>query len=101
MDHRPEVTALSASKVSRTTWEAPTGATLHAVSDEGVTLRDIAEVIGRHLDVPTAAVTPEEAAGHFGRLAPVLAADQPASSALSRELTGWEPVEPGLLDDLD
>ncbi|MFF4843013.1 Rossmann-fold NAD(P)-binding domain-containing protein [Streptomyces collinus] len=92
---------MSASKVSRTTWEAPTGATLHAVSDEGVTLRDIAEVIGRHLDVPTAAVTPEEAAGHFGRLAPVLAADQPASSALSRELTGWEPVEPGLLDDLD
>ncbi|MGW0416434.1 SDR family oxidoreductase [Streptomyces collinus] len=98
----PAVHRLDSARMFRLALEkAPAGATLHAVSDEGVTLRDIAEVIGRHLGVPTAAVAPEEAAGHFGWLAPVLAADQPASSALSRELTGWAPAEPGLLDDLD
>ncbi|WP_037577707.1 SDR family oxidoreductase [Phaeacidiphilus oryzae] len=81
--------------------EAPAGSTLHAVADEGVPLREIAEVIGRHLDLPTAAVPPEEAQAHFGWLAMVLAQDQPASSTLSRELTGWRPTQPGLLADLD
>ncbi|MFD9098941.1 hypothetical protein [Streptomyces collinus] len=98
----PAVHRLDSARMFRLALEkAPAGATLHAVSDEGVALRDIAEVIGRHLDVPTAAVTPQEAPGHFGWLAPVLAADQPAAGMLSRELTGWEPVGPGLLDDLD
>lgn len=70
---------------------------LHGVADEGVSTRDIAEVIGRHLNLPTAS-GPAEA---FGFLGPILAADQPASSALTRELLGWKPVQRGLIEDLD
>lgn len=81
--------------------KAPAGSTLHAVADEGVRLRDIAEFIGRHLQVPVASVPPEDAGEHFGWLAMVLAADQPASGALTGELTGWQPTQAGLLDDLD
>ncbi len=80
--------------------QAPAGAVLHAVADEGVPIRAIAEVIGRHLDVPVAAVSPGDAAGHFGWLAAFLAMDVPASSALTREQMGWQPVQPGLIDDL-
>ncbi|WP_328786471.1 MULTISPECIES: SDR family oxidoreductase [unclassified Streptomyces] len=81
--------------------KAPAGSTLHAVADEGVPLRDIAEVIGRHLNLPVAPVSPEGAAEHFAWLAPVLAADQPASSTLTRELTGWQPTQSDLIGDLD
>ncbi|MER7175477.1 SDR family oxidoreductase [Streptomyces mesophilus] len=81
--------------------QAPAGATLHAVADEGVTLREIAEVIGRHLGLPTASVAPEDAADHFGWLAMVLTTDQPASSTLSRDLLHWSPSRPGLIADLD
>jgi nucleoside-diphosphate-sugar epimerase len=80
---------------------APAGSVLHAVADEGVPLREVAEVIGRHLDVPVAAVAPEDAGEHFGFLGGFLAVDSPASSALTRELTGWRPTHPGLLEDLD
>ena len=80
---------------------APAGSTLHAVADEGVPIRDIAEVIGRHLNVPVVAVSPEGADEHFGWLAGFLAADSPASSTLTRELLGWQPTQPGLIDDLD
>jgi nucleoside-diphosphate-sugar epimerase len=81
--------------------QAPAGSTLHAVADEGVPIRAIAEVIGRHLDVPVVAVSPDDAGEHFGWLAPLLAADSPASSVLTRELLGWQPTHPGLIDDLD
>ncbi|HEX9031852.1 MAG TPA: SDR family oxidoreductase [Streptosporangiaceae bacterium] len=80
---------------------APAGSVLHAIADEGVPIRTIAEVIGRHLDLPVAAVAPEDAAGHFGWLADLLAVDSPASSALTREQTGWQPAHPGLVDDLE
>jgi nucleoside-diphosphate-sugar epimerase len=80
---------------------AAAGSVLHAVADQGVPLRAVAEVIGRHLDVPVTAIADEDAAGHFGFLAWLLGADIPASSALTREVTGWQPVQPGLLDDLD
>jgi len=80
---------------------APAGSTLHAVADEGVPVRDIAAVIGRHLDVPVVAVAPEDAGAHFGWLAGFLGADSPASSALTRELVGWQPTHPGLIDDLE
>jgi hypothetical protein len=56
---------------------------------------------GRHLDLPAVSVPAEDAAGHFGWLAGILAADIPASSALTRELLGWRPTRPGLLADLD
>ncbi|MEU6284231.1 SDR family oxidoreductase [Streptomyces sp. NPDC047028] len=80
---------------------APAGGRLHATAEEGVPLRDIAGVIGRHLGVPVTGLTPQEAEGHFGWLARFVAADNPTSSALTRELLGWEPREPGLLADLD
>jgi nucleoside-diphosphate-sugar epimerase len=81
--------------------EAPAGSTLHAVAEEGVPIRDIAAVIGRHLNLPVVSVAPEDAGGHFGWLSDFLAADSPASSTLTRELLGWHPTHPGLIDDLD
>lgn len=76
---------------------AEAGAVLHAVGDEGVSTGEIAAVIGRHLDLPIASLAAEQ----FGFLGMVLARDQPASSALTRELTGWNPTHPGLIADLD
>ena len=81
--------------------KAPAGSRLHAVADEGVPIRAIAEVIGRHLDVPVVSVPAGEASGHFGFLAGFLAADNPVSSTLTRALLGWQPAHPGLIDDLD
>jgi len=80
---------------------APAGSTLHAVADEGVPVRDIADVIGRHLDLPVVSIAPEDAGEHFTWLAHFLAVDAPASSTATRELLSWQPVQPGLIDDLD
>jgi hypothetical protein len=66
-----------------------------------VPLRDIAAVIGRHLGVPTTSIAPEDAAGHFGWLAAFGGADRASSSARTRELLGWAPTHPGLIDDLE
>lgn len=94
----PAVHVLDAAHLFRLAAEqAPAGSRLHAVGDEGVPVRDIAEVIGRHLSLPTASVPAED----FGWLGQILAVDQPASSALTRELLGWRPVQPGLIEDLD
>ena len=81
--------------------QAPPGSALHAVADEGVPIRAIAEVIGRHLNLPVVSIPPERAGEHFSWLAHFLAADSPASSTLTRELVGWQPTQPGLIDDLD
>ncbi|MGC5005344.1 SDR family oxidoreductase [Streptomyces sp. NBC_00353] len=80
---------------------APAGSTLHAVADEGVPIRTVAEVIGRHLGLPVASVSPDDAPGHFSWLAGFLGMDSPASSARTRELLGWQPTQSGLIDDLD
>jgi hypothetical protein len=80
---------------------APPGSTLHAVADEGVPTRAIAGVIGRHLDVPVVSVPVEQAPGHFTWLAGFFGLDAPASSALTRQVIGWQPTHAGLLDDLD
>ncbi|MEV5746897.1 SDR family oxidoreductase [Actinoallomurus sp. NPDC052308] len=79
---------------------APAGSVLQPVTDEGVPIREVAEVIGRHLDLPVVSVSPEDAGEHFGWLAGFIGADFPASSALTRERLGWQPTQPGLLDDL-
>jgi nucleoside-diphosphate-sugar epimerase len=98
----PAVHQLDSAHLFRLALEkAPAGSTLHAVADEGVAIRDIAEVIGRHLDLPVVSISPEDAGEHFAWLAEFLAADSPASSALTRELLGWQPTQPGLIDDLD
>ncbi|MFJ8822713.1 SDR family oxidoreductase [Streptomyces sp. NPDC102467] len=80
---------------------APAGSTLHAVADEGVPIRSVAEVIGRHLELPVTSIPAEDAPGHFTWLAAFLGLDSPASGAYTRELLGWQPTQPGLLDDLD
>lgn len=81
--------------------KAPAGSVLHGAAEEGVPVRAIAEAIGRHLDVPVASVSAEEAGEPFGWLGRLVGLDAPASSALTRELLGWEPTGSALLDDLD
>jgi nucleoside-diphosphate-sugar epimerase len=81
--------------------QAPAASTLHAVAEEGVPIRDVAEVIGRHLELPVASVSLEDAGEHFTWLAHFLGADSPASSELTRELLGWNPTQPGLIADLE
>jgi hypothetical protein len=66
-----------------------------------VPFRDIAEVIGRHLNVPVATIPADDAAAHFGFLGGLVSLDNPTSSALTRQLLGWQPTHPGLIDDLD
>jgi nucleoside-diphosphate-sugar epimerase len=73
----------------------------HGVADEGVPTREIAEVIGRHLNVPVVSKSREEAADHFGWIALFFGMDCPASSAQTQERLGWRPVEPGLIADLE
>ena len=73
----------------------------HAVDDEGVPFKAIAEVIGRRLGVPVVSQTPEEAAGHFGWFVRFAGMDIPSSSARTRSALGWKPEQPGLLADLD
>lgn len=73
---------------------------VHAVGEEGVPAREIAEAIGRALGLPAASVPSEEAAAHFGWIGGFFALDLPASSALTRERLGWRPTGPTLLEDL-
>lgn len=77
------------------------GARYHAVAEEGVPLRNIAEVIGRGLKVPVVSMSSEEAAIHFGFLAQFAQMDLRASSAQTQERLGWHPTGPGLLSDLE
>jgi len=77
------------------------GAKYHAVAEEGVPMRDIAETIGRGLKVPAVSLSPAEAAAHFGWLAMFAGGDLVASSEKTRENLGWKPVGPGLLADLE
>ncbi|MBV9851774.1 MAG: SDR family oxidoreductase [Armatimonadetes bacterium] len=77
------------------------GARYHAVAEEGIPARDIAEVIGRGLKVPVVALSPEEAPAHFGWLGMFVGMDMPASSALTQERLGWHPTGPGLIADLE
>ena len=98
----PAVHTLDAARLFRLALEsAPAGARLHGVAEEGVPFREFAAAIGRNLGVPTASVAPGEAAGHFGFLAMFAGADNPASSALTRQRLGWAPAQPGLIADLD
>jgi len=98
----PAVHQLDAAHLFRLALEkAPAGSVLHGVADEGVPCRTIAEVIGRHLDLPVVSISPADAGEHFGWLGQFFAIDNPTSSALTRELLGWQPVHPGLITDLE
>ncbi|PYI66418.1 3-beta hydroxysteroid dehydrogenase [Arthrobacter livingstonensis] len=98
----PAVHRLDAAHLFRLALEnAPAGTVLHAVGDEEVPLRQIAEVMGRHLNVPVQSVDPADAADHFGFLGPILSLGGRSSSVITRELFGWEPTHPGLIEDLE
>jgi nucleoside-diphosphate-sugar epimerase len=77
------------------------GAKYHAVAEEGVPLRKIAEAIGRGLKMPVISVSPEQAAAHFGWLGAFVGRDVPASSAQTRKQLAWHPTGPGLMADLE
>jgi nucleoside-diphosphate-sugar epimerase len=77
------------------------GARYHAVAEEGVPMREIAETVGRGLKVPVVSLSPEEAAAHFGWMAAFAGMDAPASSAITQRELGWNPEGPGLLEDLE
>jgi nucleoside-diphosphate-sugar epimerase len=98
----PAVHTLDAARLFRLALEsAPAGSRLHGVAEEGIPFREFAEAIGRNLGLPTASIAPQDAAGHFGFLGAFAAADNPTSSALTRQRLGWNPVHPGLIADLD
>ncbi|HLV99055.1 MAG TPA: SDR family oxidoreductase [Ktedonobacterales bacterium] len=99
----PAVHRLDAAHLFRLALEsAPAGSRFDGVGDEGVPFRDIAEVIGCHLNVPLASLASEEASDHFGPfLGTVAARDFPRSSTATQELLGWRPVHPGLLADIE
>ena len=80
--------------------QAPAGSRLHAIAEVGITIKDIATVIGQQLGLPVTSISAEDAADHFGFLAGPIRVDTPASSAITRQLTGWQPSEAGLLADL-
>jgi nucleoside-diphosphate-sugar epimerase len=77
------------------------GARYHAVAEAGIPVREIARVVAAGLDVPVQSIGPDEAADHFGWLAPFAAMDLLASSAWTRETLGWQPTGPGLIEDLE
>jgi nucleoside-diphosphate-sugar epimerase len=99
----PAVHRLDAVRLYRLALEsAPAGSRLDGVGDEGVPFRDIASVIGRHLNLPVVSISREGADAHFGPfLGRVAAVDLPRSSALTQELLGWRPMHPGLISDLE
>jgi nucleoside-diphosphate-sugar epimerase len=98
----PAVHRLDAAHLYRLALEqAPAGSVFHAIADGGVPTRDIAEVIGRHLDLPVVSIAPQDAAEHFGWMGMFFATDAPASSALTQERLGWRPTHRGLIEDLE
>lgn len=98
----PAVHVLDAARLYRLALEkGEAGSRYHAVAEEGIPTRDIAEVIGRGLKVPVVSLSPEEAPAHFGWLTAFVGFDMPASSAQTREKLGWQPTGPGLIADLE
>ncbi|MFZ0667470.1 MAG: hypothetical protein WAM97_17075, partial [Acidimicrobiales bacterium] len=98
----PAVHVSDAARLARLCVEAaPGGSVLHAVGDEGVAFREIAESIGRHLGVPTESVDQAKAIERFGPLGHFASMDCPATADITRELLDWKPTGPSLLDDLD
>jgi nucleoside-diphosphate-sugar epimerase len=97
----PAAHALDVGRLYRLALEkAPAGSQLPAAAEEGVTVREIAGTIGRHLGVPTVSIPAGRAADHF-RSFPFVTLDLPVSGEHTRQLLGWQPVHPGLIADLD
>lgn len=98
----PAVHVLDAASLYRLAFESgPAGSVFHAIGDEGVPTRDIAGLIGRHLEVPVVSISPEDAPAHFDWMAAFWGIDAPASSALTQARLGWRPTHVGLIEDLE
>ncbi|HWE54566.1 MAG TPA: SDR family oxidoreductase [Acidimicrobiales bacterium] len=98
----PAVHISDAARLTRLAAEsAPAGSVLHAVGDEGVPFRQIADVVGRHLAIPAKSLSPEEATAQYSHLGHFVAVDCPATASITRELLGWTPTGPGLIEDLE
>ncbi|MFC1405471.1 MULTISPECIES: SDR family oxidoreductase [Streptacidiphilus] len=98
----PAVHLSDAARVTRLGLEkAPAGTVLHAVGEQGVPTREMAEAIGRGLGLPAASIAPQDAAEHFGWISRFYALDVHATSARTQELLGWTPSGPSLIQDLD
>lgn len=88
----PAVNRLDAARLFRMAVEAaPAGSRLHGVGEEGVLFRDIAEAIGRRLNIPVVSISREEAAAHFGWFSGAVLADNPTSNKLTQQIMGWQP----------
>ena len=96
----PAAHRLDVARLYRLALEKGTAATYHAVDEEGISIKEIAEVIGKGLTVPVVSLTPEEAQGHFGWLAMFVGRERPASGTQTRMALGWEPTGPGMIEDL-
>jgi nucleoside-diphosphate-sugar epimerase len=77
------------------------GSKWHAVGEQGVSAKEIAQALGRRLNLPVVSISPEEAPAHFGSISHFVTLDSPTSNAKTRERLGWEPNGPGLIDDLN
>ena len=98
----PAVHRDDAARLTRLAVEsAPAGSVLHAIGEQGVAFRQIAETIGRHLGIQAVSIGPQQAVEHFGFLGHFVGTDTPTSSSITRELLGWEPGGPGLVEDLE
>jgi nucleoside-diphosphate-sugar epimerase len=95
--HRSDAARLVALGLAK----APAGARLHAVAEEGIPARDIAEAIGRALGLPVASIAPDDVQEHFGWIGTFFSMDLAATSAKTRELLGWAPEGPTLIEDID
>lgn len=98
----PAVHRLDAARLYRLALEkGAKGARYHAVGEEGVPAKAMAEVIGRKMGLPVVSKTPEEAAEHFGWLGMFAAMDMPAQSEWTQKELGWKPTGPGMIEDLE
>ena len=95
--HRSDAARLVALGLAK----APAGACLHAVAEDGIPTRDIAEAIGRAFGLPVASIAPDDVQGHFGWIGTFFGMDRAATSTLTRELLGWAPEGPTLIEDID
>ena len=96
----PAAHRLDTARLYRLALEKDASAIYHAVAEEGISTKEISEVVGKGLNVPVVSLTPEEAPAHFGWLAHFVSWDIPASSAQTRKQLGWNPTGPGLIADL-
>ncbi len=95
--HRPDAARMVALGLAK----APAGARLHAVAEDGIPSRDIAEAIGRALGLPVTSISPDDVQDHFGWIGTFFSMDLAATSTMTRELLGWSPAGPTLIEDID